>query len=61
MLVALLLWSASVGQDDELLRVMVYPGVWAAAVQKFGGKPIHRRDVRSVGCVGLVYADVVCS
>ncbi len=60
MLIALFLWSAPLGQDDELMRVAIYPGAWAAAVTSFSGKTINRRDIRAVGCVGLVNTDMVC-
>jgi hypothetical protein len=60
MLATLMLWSVMVPQEDELLRVTIYPGAWAAAVTAFTGKATERNEVRGVGCVGLVSTDMFC-
>ena len=61
MLTVLLLWAAALGQDDELLRVFMDPGSWAAAVSKLEGRSVERRDVAAIGCVGMVDTKMFCS
>ncbi len=61
MLAVLFLWASAIGQDDELLRVWMGPDVWAAAVSKFEGRSVERRNVAAIGCVGMVDTQMSCS
>ena len=61
LLLPLLLWGAVLGQEDDLLRIDVYSGTWAAALSKRDGDAVAQRDIRGVVCVGLVTSDMACS
>lgn len=60
LLIAVMMLVQSSMQEDELLRVSVYPGSWAAALSKVEHKPVSKRDIRAVGCVGLDAKDMFC-
>ena len=47
-------------QDDELLRMHIAPSTWATALSEFDGKPIERRDVAAIMCVGLETRYMMC-
>lgn len=61
MLTILLVWAAALGQEDGLLRVFMYPGIWAEALSQLEGRNVERRDIAGVGCVGMVSTDMYCS
>ena len=60
MLSVLALWSAASLAQDDLARVAVFPGKWAAVVSEWQARPVDRRDVRKVGCVGLEDKRMLC-
>ena len=61
MLTLLFLLGALIGQEDELLRVFMDPGGWAAAVSRLEGRSVEKRDIAAVSCVGIVSTDMFCS
>lgn len=60
-LIAIALLVSATGAEDDLARVEVYPGTWAIAISTWQAKPVNRREVRAVGCVGFEDKRMVCS
>ena len=61
MLAVVALWSSASLAQDDLARVAVFPAKWAVAVSAWQGRPVGRRAVRKIGCVGLEDKRMLCS
>ncbi|AYV46937.1 hypothetical protein CFHF_08475 [Caulobacter flavus] len=59
-LLALCLSLALPRQEDELLRMHIAPSTWATALSEFDGKPVKRRDVAAIMCVGREPRSMMC-
>ena len=61
MLSVVALWSSASLAQDDLARVAVFPATWAVAVSAWQARPVDRREVRKIGCVGLEDKRMLCS